>query len=66
MFNTDAIAFRLAARNQIMEIIDRRRELECDRGIGASIERQILTRELAELEENCESLPPIPALRSPR
>jgi hypothetical protein len=51
-------AERLAARKQVMEIIRRRRELESDMGIGASIERQILSQELAELEENRESFRP--------
>ena len=51
-------AERLAARKQIMEIIHRRREMEADVGIGASIERQILSQELAELEENRESFRP--------
>jgi hypothetical protein len=55
MSNTDAKVLRLAARKQIIAIIDRRREIEGDAGIGASIERQILSEELAEMEENCES-----------
>lgn len=58
MCNTDENAQRLAARKQVMEIIHRRRELESDMGIGASIERQILLQELAELEENRESFRP--------
>ena len=53
MSNTDLS--RLAARKEIMTIIDRRRESEGDLGIGASIERQILSRELGEMEEDCES-----------
>jgi hypothetical protein len=55
MSNTDANVLRLAARNQIMAMIDRRREIEGDMGIGASIERQILSQELAGMEESCES-----------
>lgn len=66
MCDRDQNALRFAARNQIMEIIRRRRAIECDMGIGASIERQIRSRELAELEENRESFLPVPALRSPR
>ena len=69
MLPTDTDVLRLAARKQIMEIIDRRRAMECDMGIGASIERQILAQELAELDEDYE--PPlavvvVPALRSVR
>ena len=63
---TVADAFRLAARKQILEIIDRRRAVERDTGIGASIERQILARELAELDQDCESFLAVPQLRSPR
>jgi hypothetical protein len=45
-----------------MEIIDRRRETEFDMDIGASVERQILSRELAELEEEPHLRPSIELL----
>ena len=52
MRDKDPQALRLADRKKVMEIIRRRRAIECDMGIGASIERQIRSREVAEREEN--------------
>jgi hypothetical protein len=43
--------FRLVLRAAILAEIAARRILEGDPGIGASIERQIIDRELAQLEE---------------
>ena len=42
MHDIDENVLRLAARSRIIEIIHRRRAMEGDMGIGASIERQIL------------------------
>jgi hypothetical protein len=55
MSDTDPIAYRLAARVRILDLIDRRREIEGDMGIAAAIERHILSRELADLEVDGES-----------
>ena len=64
MTNTGEDALRLAACKAILELIDRRRADERDEGIGVSIERQILSRELAELEE--EACVPASAIHSCR
>lgn len=62
MFDKDATTRRLTLRTHIMDIIDRRRETELDMGIGASVERQILSRELAELEDEPHLRPSIELL----
>jgi len=52
MTKIDDLKFRYHARMRILELIERRRVAECDNGIGASIERQILTEECETLERN--------------
>ncbi len=44
-------ALRLEGRKQILELIYRRRVAEGNDGIGAAVERRILTEELAYLED---------------
>ncbi len=50
MFATIERERRLAAYKEILENIAVRRERERDPGVGASIERQILSQELSYLE----------------
>ncbi len=50
--NTIDPKVRYYLRMRILELIDRRRAVECDSGIGASIERQILAEVCEKLERN--------------
>lgn len=42
---------RLATRKRILDLIDHRRECECDPGVGWAIEQKILSEELANIAE---------------
>lgn len=42
---------RLATRKRILDLIDRRRQSECDTGVGWAIEQKILSEELASVGE---------------
>jgi hypothetical protein len=55
MTKIDDPKVRYHARMQILELIDRRRLVECDSGIGASIERQILAEECEKLDRDSSS-----------
>lgn len=52
MTKIDDPKVRYQVRMRILELIDRRRADECDGGIGASIERQILAEECERLERD--------------
>jgi hypothetical protein len=52
MTKIDDPKVRYQVRMRILELIDRRRADECDIGIGASIERQILAEECEGLERD--------------
>jgi hypothetical protein len=43
---------RQDARARILDLIDRRRQLECDCGIGAAIEHRILAEECETMERS--------------
>jgi len=64
--NTIDPKVRYHLRMRILELIDRRRAIECDSGIGASIERRILAEECETLERDSRQTECVSAARNMR
>lgn len=57
------LAVRLENRKRILELIDHRRESECDAGIGWAIEQKILSDELLCLDVAMPEADGLPVIR---